>query len=148
MGLRDARDEQSNASHVSFTSFSTPPVGAGYLNTGGDVSPNGGTSVAIDTGSGGFSQYNWDFGVVSTNNLEAGDTSADLLWVGELLVSGGQGVIHNNAVNFMLGVAGSAAVLDVPGVVPEPSTALLLGGGLIGMSLKRRRETRATKAAA
>lgn len=126
-------------------SFTLPPVGAGFYDPGSTVSPNGGTPVAIDTLFGGFSQYNWDFGAVSTNNLEGGDTSADLLWVGELLVSGGQGVIFNNVVGFMIQVAGTGQNFTVQGVVPEPSTALLVGGGLIGMSVKRRREFRAAK---
>lgn len=128
----------------SFSSFNTPPVGAGYLDDGSRVSPNGAGDVSVDTVFGGFAQYNWDFGATSTNNLEAGDTSADLLWVGELLISGGQGVIFNNVINFMIQPVGSVA-FDVPGVVPEPSTALLLGGGLVGMSIKRRREARARK---
>ncbi len=123
--------------------FNLPPVGAGYRNAGGAASPNGTPSLAIDTGFGGFSQYNWDFGNVSANNLQAGDTSADLLWVGELLVSGGQGVIIDNTINFMIQTAGGGAAFDVPGVVPEPSTGLLLGGGLVGMTIKRRRDARA-----
>jgi hypothetical protein len=126
-----------------FTGVNNNPVGASYSTLSGGVGPNGNgfaSAVAIDSGFGAFSQYNWDFGAVSANNLQAGSTSADLLWVGELLQSGGQGVIYNNVINFMIQTAGGGVAFDVAGVVPEPSTGLLLAGGLCGISMMRRRE--------
>lgn len=132
-----------------FTGANNNPIGASYSTLSGGVAANGNgfaDAVAIDTGFGAFSQYNWDYGAVSANNLQAGETSADLLWVGELLIQGGQGVIFNNVINFMIQTAGGGVAFDVAGVVPEPSTGLLLGGGLCGISIMRRREQMAAAA--
>ncbi|MCP5040818.1 MAG: PEP-CTERM sorting domain-containing protein [bacterium] len=136
---------------LSFTNNN--PMGAGFSTAGGGVAPNdnGGANpnapVAIDQGFGAFSEYNWVYGEAGSlgspnaNQLNENDTSAELLWVGEMLVSGGQGVIYNNVINFMIHSPGQSS-FTVSGVVPEPSTGLLLSGGLIGMAIKRRREAR------
>lgn len=134
--------------------FVNNPIGASYSTLNGGVAPNddGGPNVRapvqIGLGLGDFAEFNWDFGDgTPANHLQGGDTSADLLWVGELLQSGGQGTIFNNVVNFMLSPAGGGTPFTVQGVVPEPNTGLLVSGGLIGMAMKRRREAREKRAA-
>jgi len=123
--------------------FVNNPIGASYA-SGTGVAPNdngGGVTrppVQIGLGIGDYAEFNWDFGEVTADNLQGGDTSAELLWVGELLISGGQGTIFNNTINFMISTA-SSPDFTVQGVVPEPSTGLLVSGGLIGMAMKRRR---------
>ncbi len=134
--------------------FVNNPRGASYSTLGGGVAPNdnGGPNVRapvqIGLGIGDFAEFNWDYGdATAANHLEGGDTSADLLWVGELLQSGGQGTIFNNPVNFSISAAGGSTPFTVSGVVPEPNTGLLVSGGLIGMAMKRRREAQARRAA-
>ncbi len=128
-------------------------IGASYSSgTGVEPNDNGGPTVrapvAVDTAFGGFAEFNWDFGdATALNHLQGGDTSADLVWVGEVL-SGGPGVIFNNTIDFMISAAGGSTPFTVTGIVPEPSTGLLLSSGLIGMAMKRRREARARREAA
>ncbi len=139
-----------NPEYYDLMGLNNNPKGASYSTVNGGVAPNtngNAAAVAIDSGVGAFSQYNWDFGSVSGSNLQGGSTSADLLWVGEMLVSGGQGVINENTIGFMISTAGTANIFDVTGVVPEPGTAVLLGGGLCGMSVLRRRSARTTRGA-
>ncbi len=114
-------------------------TGAGHF-TDPDETP---TSGAVPVTS--IARFNYDNPNISALNLQAGETSDRLFGVWSLgsVPGGAFGPVPAGTVNFMISEANSANDFTVTGsgsivLIPEPSTLLLLGGGLFGLGLAGR----------
>lgn len=115
-------------------------VGAGHYSDPNETP----TSGAVPTAS--IARFNYDNPNISALNLQAGETTDRLFGVYTLgtLPGPGFGPFPPGTVNFSISEANSANDFSVTGpgaivLVPEPSTWLMLGGGLIGLGWAARR---------
>jgi hypothetical protein len=118
-------------------------IGVGTFSSDPDVAPQSGSISPATLG-------RFNYGAASVNaalNLDAGETSDRLFGAFTLGDLPGPGQVlpfpvPPGTISFMLSAATDFTATGIAVLVPEPSTLLLLGGGLFGLGLAGRRRSR------